>query len=91
MIQRVDDNIDVSRHSINNGVQVIANEVGTIRGYLSTLARDLAPVIKMAEDAKDLKSQAQGGLKAVYWIWPILAVLIAAGGIGTAAYIRYAP
>jgi len=88
---RVGDNIDMTRHSVNNSIQVIANEVGTIRNYLHTLAKDLGPVIDAASEMREARAQVSGGVKVVYWIWPLLSVLIAIGAIGIAAYVRYSP
>ncbi len=83
-IIRVGDNVDTTRHSLNNSIQVIANEVGAIRNYLQTLAKDITPVISMAQDAKDVRAQVSGASKFAHWIWPLIAVLATLASIGYA-------
>lgn len=81
-IQRVDDNVDMTRHSLNNSVQVIANEVGTIRSYMGGLAKDLAPVILMAQEVKEARAQVKGGMTVWTWLSPLLSALVALGAVG---------
>lgn len=87
-ITRVDDNVDTTRHSVNNSIQVIANEVGTIRGYLQSLTKDLVPVINMAQEVKDARSQVSGASKFAHWIWPAITVLVAFAAIGYTSYVK---
>lgn len=75
--QRNYDNVDQTRHSLNNSLQKVAGDLDNIEEGLRDIIRELRPIVKMAEDAKGLQQKAQGGLLVSSWIWPLLSAVLA--------------
>lgn len=83
---RTNDNVDSTRHALNNSVQKALSSIEIMADVIKDLTRDLKPMIATAASAHTLGLQTQGGIKVARWLWPVIVALGVAAGLGGGVY-----
>lgn len=82
------DNVNITRHAMNNGDQKILTEIGLLVDTCRDLVRDLTEIKRVSAIISTIATQAAGGSAAFRFMWPLLVGLAAALLAGGGVYFR---
>lgn len=86
--QRVDDNVDMTRHALRGEIQKLSINAGLVYDLCRSLVQDTTEIKRVAGIISTIATQASGGSVVFRFLWPILVALAASVVTGLGVYVK---